>query len=57
MNVPPGQSVSIGVKITPGLVADNKPHMEPNGSKLSPAERVGAIALAGVPVTWLVATV
>jgi uncharacterized protein (TIGR04222 family) len=48
MNVPPGQSVSIGVKITPGLVADNKPHMEPNGSKLSPAERVGAIALAAV---------
>ena len=48
MNVPPGQSVSIGVKITPGLVADNKPHMEPNGAKLSPAERVGAIALAAV---------
>jgi len=48
MNVQPGQSVSIGVKITPGLVADNKPHMEPNGSKLSPAERVGAIALAAV---------
>jgi uncharacterized protein (TIGR04222 family) len=47
-NVAPGQSVSIGVKITPGLVADNKPHMEPNGSKLSPAERVGAIALAAV---------
>ena len=47
-NVAPGQSVSIGVKITPGLVADNKPHMEPNGSKLSPAERVGAIALAVV---------
>ena len=48
MNVPPGQSVSIGVKITPGLVADNKPHMEPNGAKLSPAEKVGAIALAAV---------
>ena len=47
-NVAPGQSVSIGVKITPGLVADNKPHMEPNGSKLSPAERIGAIALAAV---------
>jgi uncharacterized protein (TIGR04222 family) len=47
-NVPPGQSVSIGVKITPGLVADNQPHMAPNGSKLSPAERVGAIALAAV---------
>jgi uncharacterized protein (TIGR04222 family) len=47
-NVAPGESVSVGVKITPGLVADNKPHMEPNGSKLSPAERVGAIALAAV---------
>jgi uncharacterized membrane protein YgcG len=47
-NVPAGQSVSIGVKITPGLVADNKPHMEPNGSKLSPAETVGAMALAAV---------
>jgi uncharacterized protein (TIGR04222 family) len=47
-NVAPGDSVSIGVKIAPGLVADNKPHMEPNGSKLSPAERVGAISLAAV---------
>ena len=42
------QSVSVGVKIKPGLVADNKPHLEPNGSKLSPAERIGAFALAGV---------
>jgi uncharacterized protein (TIGR04222 family) len=49
-NVPPGQSVTVGVKITPGLVADNKPHMEPNGSKLSPAERVGALTLAAVSV-------
>jgi uncharacterized membrane protein YgcG len=47
-NVAPGSSVSVGVKITPGLVTDNKPHMEPNGAKLSPAERVGAFALAGV---------
>ena len=47
-NVAPGASVSIGVKVTPGLVTDNKPHMEPNGAKLSPAERVGAFALAGV---------
>ena len=54
-NVPPGQSVSVGVKITPGLVADNKPHMEPNGSKLSPAEGVGALTLAAV--TLLVAVV
>jgi hypothetical protein len=42
-NVAPGASVSTSVKITPGLVADNKPHMEPNGAKLSPAERVGAL--------------
>jgi uncharacterized protein (TIGR04222 family) len=47
-NVPSGQSVSVGVKITPGLVADNKPHMEPNGSKLSPSESMGALALAAV---------
>jgi uncharacterized protein (TIGR04222 family) len=47
-NVPPGESMSIGIKITPGLVADNKPHMEPNGSKLSPAERGGGIGLAAV---------
>jgi hypothetical protein len=45
-NVPPGSSTSIGVKITPGLVADNKPHLEPNGSKLSAAERLGVIVLA-----------
>ena len=44
----PGASVSIGVKIKPGLVADNKPHLEPNASKLSPAERIAAFALAGV---------
>jgi uncharacterized membrane protein YgcG len=47
-DVQPGASVSIGVKIKPGLVADNKPHLEPNGSKLSPGERIGAFALAGV---------
>ena len=55
-NVAPGESVSIGVKITPGLVADNKPHMEPNGSKLSPAERAGAFALAGVSLLSLIAS-
>jgi hypothetical protein len=36
-NVAPGSSVSIAVMITPGLVTDNKPHMAPNGAKLSPA--------------------
>jgi uncharacterized membrane protein YgcG len=55
-NVAPGASVSTSVKITPGLVADNKPHMEPNGAKLSPAERVGAFALAGVSLLILIAS-
>jgi len=47
-NVAPGSSVSVAVMIKSGLVTDNKPHMAPNGAKLSPAERVGAFALAGV---------
>jgi Predicted membrane protein (DUF2207) len=45
-SVPPATSVSIGVTITPGLVADNKPHMEPIGSKLSSAGRMAAILAA-----------
>ena len=47
-NVAPGQNVTVGIKITPGLVADNKPHMEPSSSKLSPAAGVGALTLAAV---------
>ena len=41
------ESVSIGVKITPGLVADSKPHGAERLKTLT-AERVGAIALAAV---------
>ena len=48
-NIPAGQGVSIGVKITPGLIADNKPHLEPDGSKISPGARVAAIVGAAVP--------
>ena len=44
----PGEGVTIGVKIKPGLISDNRPHLEPDGSKLSPAERVGVIAALGV---------
>jgi uncharacterized membrane protein YgcG len=47
-NVAPGSSVSVAVMIKSGLVTDNKPHMAPNGAKMSPAERVGVFALAGV---------
>ena len=46
-NLAPGEGVTVSAKIKPGLVADNKPHLEPDGSKLSSGERIGAIA-AGV---------
>ena len=47
-NIPAGQGISIGVKISPGLVADNRPHLEPDGSKLTSGERAAALTLAGV---------
>ena len=34
-NLPPGDGVTIGVKIAPGLVTDNEPILEPDGSKLT----------------------
>jgi uncharacterized membrane protein YgcG len=48
-----GQGVSIGVKIKPGLVADNSPHLEPDGSKLTSGQRVfaGVVGAAGLAVT------
>jgi uncharacterized membrane protein YgcG len=47
-SIPAGQGISIGVKIKPGLVADNKPHLESDGSKLTSGERAAALGLAGV---------
>ena len=44
--IPAGQGMSIGVKITSGLVTDNAPHLEPDGSKLTSGERAAAIGLA-----------
>jgi uncharacterized membrane protein YgcG len=46
--IPAGQGISIGVKIKPGLVADNKPHLESDGSKLTSGERAAALGLVGV---------
>ena len=37
--------MSIGVKIKSGLLADNAPHLEPDGSKLTSGERAGLLAL------------
>jgi hypothetical protein len=39
-----GEGVTVGAMIGTGLIADNAPHLEPDGSKLSPSERVGLIA-------------
>jgi uncharacterized membrane protein YgcG len=45
-NLAPGDGISIGVRIKAGLVADNAPHLEPDGSKLSSGERAGLIGVA-----------
>jgi len=42
-----GQGVTIGTKIASGLVTDNRPHLEPDGSKLTATERLGLI-VAGI---------
>jgi uncharacterized protein (TIGR04222 family) len=47
-NLAPGEGVTVSAKIKAGLVADNKPHLEPDGSKLSSSERAGAIAIGAV---------
>ncbi|SDS89857.1 Predicted membrane protein [Friedmanniella luteola] len=46
-DVAQGSGLSFGVKIAPGLVADNRPHLEPDGSELSAGERAGLVG-AGV---------
>ena len=46
--------MSIGVKIAPGLVADNKPHLEPDGSKLTSGEKLGAIILGALGLVVVV---
>ncbi len=53
-SLPAGQGLTIGVKITSGLITDNAPHLEPDGSKLSAGEKAGLIALAGVGAVSLI---
>ncbi len=43
-----GEGVTIGAKIKPGLIADNTPHLKPDGSKLSPAEKAGLAVLGAL---------
>jgi len=47
-SLPANQGMTIGVKIAPGLVSDNAPHLEPDGSRLSAGQRLRVIALAVV---------
>ena len=53
-NLPANQGVSIGVKIDPGLVADNTPHLEPDGSKLTSGEKLGALILGALGLVVVV---
>jgi uncharacterized membrane protein YgcG len=52
-NLAEGEGVTIGVKIKSGLVADNAPHLEPDGSKLPSSQKVliGAAGFAGLGIT------
>ena len=53
-SLPAGQGLTIGVKIKPGLITDNAPHLEPDGSKLSAGQKAGLVALAGVGAVSLI---
>ncbi|MDN5763962.1 MAG: DUF2207 domain-containing protein, partial [Microlunatus sp.] len=50
----PGEGMTIGVKIASGVISDNAPHLEPDGSKLSAGQKAGAIGLAGAGVAALI---
>jgi uncharacterized membrane protein YgcG len=53
-NLAAGEGVTISAKITAGLIADNAPHLEPDGSKLSPTERLGAMVAAAAGLVVLI---
>ena len=53
-DVAQGSGLSFGIKIAPGLVADNRPHLEPDGSQLSAGERAAVVGAVGAGVALLV---
>lgn len=53
-NLPTNQGMSIGVKIKPGLVSPNTPDLQPDGSKLTATQRLGAIAVAALGLVVIV---
>jgi uncharacterized membrane protein YgcG len=44
----PNEGMTVSAKIQSGLVTDNTPHLEPDGSKLSPAEKAGLAVAGGI---------
>lgn len=48
--LPAGQNMTVAVKIKSGLISDNKPHLEPDASHVSSAERVRQVVTVGVGV-------
>lgn len=53
-NLAAGQTMSIGIKIQPGLVTDNRPHLSADGSQLSAGAKTGILAAAGTGLVALV---
>jgi uncharacterized membrane protein YgcG len=53
-DLPAQQGLSFGVKLEPGLVTDNRPHLEADGSKLSPRERATAVGVGALGLASLV---
>lgn len=53
-NLQPENNVSIGVKIDPGLVSDNKPHLETDASQLTAGQKTGFIGAGALGLASLV---
>lgn len=49
-----GENVTIAVQLDPGVVADNRPHLEPSAARLSRAQKTGLAALVTGGVAVLV---
>lgn len=48
------EMLSVGVKIKSGLVSDNAPHLEPDGSKLTAGQKAGLAVVGGLSLLTLV---
>ncbi len=53
-SIQPGAGLTVAVKITAGLIADNTPQLEPDASQLSSGQKAGVAAVGGVGLLSLV---